>query len=270
MKHSSVPISEDDLHAYADGQLDDVRRAEVASWLAAHPEQQARVAAWREQSAQLHRAYDALLEQPVPPRLQAPADAPRRIDRRRVAAIGWVMLGMLAGFLLRDLPPGDPVPALAGASLPRLAAVAHAVYTPELRHPVEVGADQEAHLVGWLSKRLGAELKPPRLDAAGYQLIGGRLLPGDAGEVAQFMYEDAAGNRLTLYVQPAAAQARDAGFRHAREGDIDVFYWIDGQFGYALSGTTGRNDMLMLATLVYRQLSPMDPPTPNPLPGAHQ
>ena len=140
-------------------------------------------------------------------------------------------------------------------SLPRQAAVAHAVFVPEVRHPVEVGADQEAHLVGWLSKRLGAELKAPTLADAGYRLVGGRLLPGDQGEVAQFMYENAAHNRLTLYVRPDAPNRGDAGFRYAREGGIDVFYWIDGPFGYALSGSTGRDDMLRLATLVYQQRS---------------
>ncbi|MGB0127947.1 MAG: anti-sigma factor, partial [Rhodocyclaceae bacterium] len=139
------------------------------------------------------------------------------------------------------------------ASLPRQAAVAHAVYVPEVRHPVEVGADQEAHLVGWLSKRLGMKLYPPRLEEAGYRLMGGRLLPGESGEVAQFMYENEAKNRLTLYVQPQSAQAADTTFRYARENGIDVFYWIDGRFGYALSGNTGREDMLRLATLVYRQ-----------------
>lgn len=254
------PIAEEDLHAYADNRLDGARLAQVETWLAAHPEHRAQVDAWRAQSARLHRAYDALLDQPIPPRLLPPANASHWLNLRRVAAIGWLMLGAVTGFVLRGAPPPETPPAapptLAGQTLPRLAAVAHAVYTPEERHPVEVGADQEAHLVGWLSKRLGAELKPPKLDAAGYQLVGGRLLPGERGEVAQFMYENAARNRLTLYVQPAAESPRDASFRHAREGDIDVFYWIDGRFGYALSGTTGRSDMLTLARLVYRQLSP--------------
>lgn len=255
MTQSPPPISEEDLHAYSDNRLNGARMTQVETWLAAHPEHRAQVDVWREQSARLHRAYDVLLDQPIPPRLLPAANASRWLDQRRVAAVGWLMLGAAVGFLLRGAPPREPVAPLAGYTLPHLAAVAHAVYTPEVRHPVEVGADQEAHLVGWLSKRLGAELKPPRLDDAGYQLVGGRLLPGDKGEVAQFMYENATKNRLTLYVQPTAKKSQDPSFRHAKEGNIDVFYWIDGRFGYALSGTTGRNDMLALATLVYRQLS---------------
>jgi anti-sigma factor RsiW len=250
----SGPMTEQDLHAYADGQLEPSRLTQVEAWLAAHPERRAQVEAWRQQSAGLHRLYDAVLDEPIPVRLMAPGRTGRGKSWRSVAAaVAGLAVGGVIGFFLRgDVWPGAGG-IFAAASLPRQAAVAHAVYVPEVRHPVEVGADQEAHLVGWLSKRLGKKLDPPRLDEAGYRLMGGRLLPGESGEVAQFMYENDTRNRLTLYVQPQAASAADTTFRYAREGGIDVFYWIDGNFGYALSGNTGREDMLRLATLVFHQ-----------------
>lgn len=251
----TAPISEADLHAFADGRLAPERTTQIEGWLAAHPEHRDDVDAWRAQSAGLHRAFDGVLDEPVPARLLPAANAsswPRL--RALAAAVGWLALGGSVGFLVRGA--GDPsVPGVAINSLPQRAAVAHAVYSPEVRHPVEVGADQEAHLVAWLSKRLGGELKPPRLDDAGYRLVGGRLLPGDTKGVAQFMYEDERRQRLTLYVQPDAGQAAEAGFRYARENGVDVFYWVDGRFGYALSGTTGRDDMLRLSTLAYRALT---------------
>lgn len=252
----STPISEEDLHAYADNRLDASRLTQVEAWLAAHPEQRDMIETWRKQSGQLHRTYDFVLDLPIPPRLMPAANAAHGFQWRRVAAVAWLLIGGLAGYLIRG--GGEPQLAspLAREGLPRMAAVAHAVYTPEVRHPVEVGADQEAHLIAWLSKRLGAALSVPRLDEAGFHLVGGRLLPGEAREVAQFMYEDAQRQRLTLYIQPNAAKAQETSFRHAREDDIDVFYWIDGQFGYALSGNVGREEMLRLATLVYRQISP--------------
>ena len=147
----------------------------------------------------------------------------------------------------------------------RSAAVAHVTYSPEVRHPVEVGADQEAHLVAWLSKRLGAPVRAPALDVVGFSLIGGRLLPGDGdpaagtdpAPVAQFMYQSAKGQRITLYVRTESGDHGETAFRFAREGRVRVFYWIDRNFGYALStADLNRRELLRVATLVYKQLNP--------------
>ena len=177
-------------------------------------------------------------------------------------AAGAGLLGGAAGWTLRGSAPDTNArlaasgPAQALAALPRQAAIAHAVYTPEVKHPVEVGADQQQHLVAWLSKRLGKQLRPPQLAKQGYELVGGRLLPGDSGPVAQFMYADASGQRLTLYVSSGQKQNRDTGFRFAQEGNVGVFYWIDGSFGYALSAAVGKKELSQIANAVYEQLQP--------------
>src|SRR6185369_7267622 len=108
---------------------------------------------------------------------------------------------------------------------PRQAAIAHAVYAPEVRHPVEVGADEEEHLLRWLSKRLGTELKCPSLTAYGFELVGGRLLSGPNGPVAHFMFQDAKGTRLTLYVSGQRSDSRETAFRFSQEDRVSVFYW---------------------------------------------
>jgi anti-sigma factor RsiW len=138
--------------------------------------------------------------------------------------------------------------------LPRQAAVAHAVFSPDVRRPVEIDAEHEDQLVTWLSKRLGTPVSPPKLGALGYELIGGRLLPGNSGPVAQFMYHDASGQRLTLFVSTENATNRDTAFRFAREGSVNVFYWVDGKFGYALSAGIDKNELARVATAVYDQL----------------
>ena len=43
------------------------------------------------------------------------------------------------------------------------AAIAHVVYSPDVRRPVEVGADQEQALVTWLTKRMGSAVRAPSL-----------------------------------------------------------------------------------------------------------
>jgi anti-sigma factor RsiW len=139
----------------------------------------------------------------------------------------------------------------------RRAAIAHATYSPEVRHPVEVGAADEAHLVAWLSKRLGVQVRAPKLDDVGMSLVGGRLLPGETGPVAQFMYQSPNGRRLTLYVRQEHSTNSETAFRYAREHDVGVFYWIDRDRGYAIaSGDLNRDELLKVADLVYKQLEP--------------
>jgi anti-sigma factor RsiW len=155
--------------------------------------------------------YDRVLDEPLPARL-LPAGQCAALDRPRASWRRWpgIALGAVAGFVLRGETRPAPADKAGGGSLPRQAAVAHAVFVPEVRHPVEVGADQEAHLVGLAvqAPRRAAESRR-KLDEAGYRLVGGRLLPGDSGEVAQFMYENAENNRLTLYVRRAAPNGGD-------------------------------------------------------------
>ena len=162
-------------------------------------------------------------------------------------------LGGAADWYLHAYSTVVPVDTLAFA---HQAAIAHAVYSPEVRHAVEVGADQEAHLVSWLSKRLGGSLKVPQLTSLGYQLVGGRLLPGNRGPIAQFMFQDGNGQRLTLYLRNRAGDTKETAFRYAQERGVSVFYWLDGTFGYALSGEIEKAELLRVAKVVYQQLNP--------------
>ncbi len=261
-------MNEAELQAWVDGRLPPDRQAAVDRYLAEHPAEAARLQAYREQNAALHGLFDDVLDAPIPDALRAPhPGAPaqvipawRRMAAMLAVAAGAGVIGGAAGWTLRGAgTDGGAGPAASGtalAALPRQAAIAHAVYTPEIKHPVEVGADQQQHLVAWLSKRLGKELRPPQLAKQGYELVGGRLLPGDTGPVAQFMYADASGQRLTLYVSSGQKQNRDTGFRFAQEGNVGVFYWIDGSFGYALSAAVGKKELSQLANAVYEQLLP--------------
>jgi len=248
---SVPPVTEAELNAYVDAALPPARAAEVEAYLAERPDEAARVASYREQVHALRREFDRVLDEPVPERLRPPA---RRSRLRRYAAVAaWVALGGAIGWHLHAYTSVRQVEASAWA---RRAAMAHVIYSPEVRHPVEVGADQEAHLVRWLSKRLGTPLKVPHLGGLGYALVGGRVLPGDRGPVAQFMYQDGKGVRLTLYIRANPDATRETAFRFSQEQGISVFYWLDKRLGYALSGEIDKNDLLRVADAVYKQLNP--------------
>ena len=267
----NAPVTKAELQAWVDGRLPPARAGAVDAYLDRHPAEAARLQAYREQNAALRAVFNPLLDEPVPPAMAArpPGRGQGRawpLPLRAAAMLALTLAGGGAGWLLHGAADQAALLALSAdnapnaaaslAALPRRAALAHVVYTPEVRHPVEVGADQQAHLVAWLSKRLGAPLKPPQLAAQGYELEGGRLLPGQSGPVAQFMYRDAGGARLTLYVSTEQTHNRETGFRFAQEGQVGVFYWIDGQFGYALSGSLDKAALAKVANAVYAQLEP--------------
>lgn len=249
--------SESELHAYADGRVDPEQKAAIERWLVEHPDEAERVDTYRRLGENLHALYDPVLEESVPGRLMRSAGATRPWVAFAKAA-AWLAIGLalgtLAGWQLHEWRAPLPMAMDSAAVMARRAALAHATYSPEVRHPVEVGADQEQHLVTWLSKRLGTKVRAPRLDEVGMTLVGGRLLPGESGPVAQFMYQTPAGRRITLYVRAESRGHRETAFRYARENNVSVFYWIDGDCGYALaSGDLSKEELLRIATLVYKQ-----------------
>ena len=259
---ATKPITEADMHGYADGQLSAARRLQVEAYLAGHPVEAARVQAWMLDNQALRGLLAPVMHEPIPVRMPL---APSRValpwrNLALAASIAFVSAG--TGWIARgtvDDPPPQVAQVAASRDAPmpdfaQRAAVAHVVYSPDVRRPVEVRADQEEQLVAWLSKRLGAPLKPPHLTAVGYELIGGRLLPGEQGPVAQFMYHDAQGQRLTLYVTREAAKSGETAFRFAQNGPVNVFYWVDARFGYALSAGIDKSELARVATAVYDQL----------------
>lgn len=265
---SPPPLTEAELHALVDGQLSAHDRAALDVRLAQDPSAQATVTRWTEQRERLRGLHARVLDEPVPATLlaaaQQTAGAHQRIQQ-------WWKLGGMAASVALAFGGGwmghtvwqsqDPVQVARqtpSAEFVRQARFAHVVYSPEKRHPVEVAATEREHLVQWLSKRVGRPLKVPDLQPQGYELVGGRLLPGDSGARAQFMFQNAAGVRITLYLGamngPNSSAPQETAFRFAADGGVPSFYWTDQGFGYALSGPLERQALMQLAETVYRQL----------------
>lgn len=272
------PLTEDDIHALVDEQLAPDALAALRTRLANDPAAQATSAQWQQQRDALRRLHQHILDEPVPAPLVAAAQ--QTAAAQQDIHQWWRWGGMAAGVMLafgvgwfshtawlgegQIQPPSSTLAQAGGApDFARQASFAHAVYAPEIRHPVEVGATEQEHLVQWLSKRIGKPLKVPHLQAQGYELVGGRLLPGEAGARAQFMFQNAAGTRITLYLGAldktavgagAGADIRETGFQFRADGPVPSFYWIDQGFGYALAGPVPREVLMKLAEAVYRQL----------------
>ena len=250
------PVTDTDLHAYVDGELAPDRRRIVAAWLAEHPADAKRVADYQRLAAELRELHQLEPEPETPVLPGFPAAIGRHTYSSRVAVVAWLSVGGLIGWFAHS-GMQHPVPLSAQIThhLVQPAAFAHQVYSPEVVHPVEVGADQEQHLIAWLSKRLKTPVRAPNLGDLGYRLIGGRLLPSTDRMAAQFMYQDARGLRITLYIRRGAWNNEETSFQYARDGSLGTFYWIDGPMGYALSGELNQQQLLTIAEIVYRQLS---------------
>jgi anti-sigma factor RsiW len=252
MTDRNPPVTHDELHAFVDGELPAGRRGAVEAWLANHPDDAALVAAWRAQAEAIRTHYGAIAEEPVPARLKI--DQLMRNGRHwrsivAAAAIAAFIFGGVAGWMARGASAASaPSPA---QQFTREALGAHRLYIGEVRHAVEVGAT-EAHLMPWLSKRVGTTLRAPDLNKQGLKLLGGRLLPGIQGPAAQFMYESANGERITLYCSRLAT-ARSA-FHYTVADNIAAVQWSDDGFGWAVSGAADKQRLTEIAQAIYEQM----------------
>ena len=242
------------LHAYVDELLAPAERAEVERYLAEHPEEQARIASYQRQRAQLRHAFENVLHEPVPQRIDSTRFSGRRHPALRVAAVlAWIVFGALLGWLVRGEHSAGARQA-AEQELVQRARMAHVIYSAENRRAVEVAASQQDDMIRWLSKRMNAAVRVPNLAEFGFQALGGRLLPGSQGPACQIMYQDAAGKRLTIYLARA-----DSGVRPLRFGDDDkvhVVFWSDGTLAFAVSGELSNEQLARIAAAVARDSRP--------------
>jgi anti-sigma factor RsiW len=264
MMDSDLPVTEDELHAFVDGELPADRVEAVERWLATHPQDAARVNTWRSQMHAIRARYSDVGAQPVPLRLKL--DRLRRVQPTwaaiaAVAAVVAFLMGGIAGWM------GHGASAAAPDEFDILtseAIDAHKLYAVEVRHPVEVPGSEAQHLVQWLSKRVGYELHAPNLESLGLTLVGGRLLPAPTGAAAAFfMYESASGERFTIY--SARSSTPNTAMHYNALGKVSAFYWADGNVAYVVSGEAERPRLWKVVAAAYEQI---DPSAPRPRRGS--
>jgi anti-sigma factor RsiW len=250
MTNPKIPVTEDELHAYVDNELPAERRGDVEAWLAARPEDAARVQSWRTMAEMLHARYDSVLDEPVPKRLEIDrlTSQPRRWIYGAAAA---ALLAFVAGGGVGWLAHGAAASPSALQSITSEALDAHRLYVVEVRHPVEVPGAERAHLQQWLTRRCGWKVHAPDLESAGLKLVGGRLLPGPAGPASFLMYEGASGERFTVYAAKAAVDATQ--MRYTSQGKDATLFWAERGVGFVVAGAGDRDRLTQIAKLVYEQ-----------------
>ena len=259
MTTNPLPVTDADVNAYVDGQLAPARMPALEDAIARDPALAARVAELRAQNAALRDALDPWLGEALPDRLVAATAGPVRGARQVPAWLGMtaaaaasLAIGVGIGWFGRDASlqhDGTPT------TFTRQAALVHALYAGDANRPVEIWAAEEKRLVNWLSKRLGFPVHAPDLNSVGFALVGGRLVAGNEMPAALFVYENADKQRLTLQVRKPPGPAEETAFRYALENGVGVYYWIEENCTYALSGNLDRAQLLSIGRVVYGQLA---------------
>ena len=250
------PVTEDELHAYVDGELPADRREAVAGWLATHPDEAAQVATWVAQAEAIRARYGAIANEPVPARLKLD----QIIKRDRFAARRWISIAAaasLAAFLIGGGAGWIAHGAVAAApnsfdTITADALEAYKLYVVEVRHPVEVPGNERPHMTAWLTKRLGYQQHIPDLQNMGLKLVGGRLLPGPTGAAAFYMYEGTSGERFTIYSAPAKSQ--ETALRYKGTERAAAFYWVDDKHAYVVSGPANREQLEKVTRAAWEQI----------------
>jgi anti-sigma factor RsiW len=255
--NDSTHVNEAELQAFIDGQLDKRRHTNVLAYLGRHPDQLERLAQYAAQKDELRHRLDALdwdddpttaqLEQELAERLSG---RDRRAWLRRAASIVLLLGAGWWGHVVYDryLEPRLP-------SLVVEAAYAHQVFGEDTQRPVELTATtatSRAEMIAWFTRHLGEPIEIPSLDAVGLRLIGGRLLPGGEGPIAQLIYEDGAGHRLTLALSSKPAYAGPEIKLVAVDG-LTAGYWQDGELSYAVVAETSEQQLVAIASEIGAQ-----------------
>lgn len=253
---SEHTIPEADLHAFVDGQLPPERHVAVARQLQEQPEEAERVAAYAAQRQALRAGFAPVAAEPVPPRLDLQSlIAGRLVERRTVwraaaAVLLAFLLGGAGGWALHSRFGAAP----SDLTLLAQEAIAnHVVYAADRRRPTELGAEQRDDLARWVSNRLNHPVAPPDMSATGFRYMGGRLAATPQGPAGQFMYQNAEGARLTVFVLPMR-DAADTPTRMVDVGAMDGCAWIDKGVGYTVVAPVPREELHHLAAEVRRQL----------------
>src|SRR5262249_35809817 len=98
MTDPDLPVTEEELHAYVDGELPAGRRPAVEAWLGGHPDDMAGVNAGRASAEAIRARYGPVATEPVPARLSL-----RQIERAGRSWRGMAAAATVAAFLVGGL-----------------------------------------------------------------------------------------------------------------------------------------------------------------------
>ncbi len=238
----TVPIADEELHAFIDGELPPDRAAVLRAALAAEPTLAARVAAYQADKSALRALFGPVAARPLPAawhRRIARETAPRRLSTWR--------MGIAAGVVLALLGSGGTLLLHRGDSVLTEAQAAHDGALPATR-VITAGALAQSGADATLQATLGLPVRAPDLQKFGYRLVAVDFYRGPA---AGLVYRNAQAVNLTIYVRKSAGDAR---FDLLRRGKLRVCIWQDDVVSAVMTGEMSAGEMMRVASTAYASL----------------
>ncbi|MEM8822581.1 MAG: anti-sigma factor [Pseudomonadota bacterium] len=256
-----MTISEEKLSAFLDGEVSEDEGRAIEAALADDPDLQASLEALMAADALAKRDFAAMAEEPVPLALataiqNAPDGAPANISTPPRS--GWVIAASVAvalaigggtGFLLGQNSPTQV--AQTGGWLADIADY-HAVYARQVRHLVEVPADEADHIQTWLTGTLGADVRIPDLSVHGLTFQGARLLVAAGRPVAQLVYTDA--DAVVVALCQIGTDTPQKAFAEQTIDAFDMVTWGGTDSNFVVVTDEGRTDLTAIAETAARQV----------------
>jgi anti-sigma factor RsiW len=249
----SSALTDEDLSAFIDGELDEARDLAVVAAIAASPELSARVERLILDKDMIARVYGPLIELPIPDemrrmvtghRLQPKAiGSPRRFLPAAMALAAAIVAAVFAyPMLTRDSDP------LVAEALAIRAGQVHAE-----RQFTDSDLSAEATRDGLVQAALAVPVKVPDLEKAGYRLVGISAYPDKGGRKAlQLSYRGRDGVLFTMFMRQTAGGDR---FELSSRRNMQICVWQNDDLSVVMLGEMPAHEMLKVATATYADLN---------------
>ncbi len=255
-------IEPEKLSAFLDGELNPRETAVIEAALAEDPALQAELERLMEADTLAQAAFQDMADEPVPlamaaaiksaPVAEPPANqsaAPfGRIGQLLAVAVLCLAIGGSGGWFAAQ----NGTPAVQTAGWIADIADYHAVYSGQVRHLVEVPAQEAEHIQTWLTATIGAEVRIPDLSEHGLTFEGARLLVAAGKPVSQLMFSDTQG-RIVALCQIATATPQPEAKVDTLDG-FSLVSWGGAGANFVIVGDEGRLDLEAIATTAATQV----------------
>lgn len=234
-------VTEEELHAYLDGELPPEREALVESYLRSRPDEMRRLNAYYADGRKMARIFHRAERGAGRP------SGPRQGLLRVAAAIILLSLGSAAGWVARDHPlfSADPFVDQAMA--------AHAMFASSGGAPSSLPLGDEARLETTLSRELAAPMRILKLRDLGYELVAAHVFPSRGARAVQLVY-GSAGRPISIYLESRPG-VRETSFRNGRRGSVTAVSWEDDNLACVISGEVEPRTLKAIGRRLYEALN---------------